>query len=59
MKHDKVARRAIMAKSVEEPVEDWVKKSLDGCGVKHFVKNAADNSGMGVSTMRLLEGSVV
>jgi len=30
-----------MVKSVEELVEDWTKKSLDDCGVKHFAKSAA------------------
>ena len=25
-----------MAKSVEEQVEEWAKKSLDDCGVRHF-----------------------
>ena len=33
-----------MAKSVEEPVEDWAKKSLDDHGVAHNPKNAAINS---------------
>lgn len=33
-----------MAKSVEEPVEDWAKKSLDDHGVAHSPKNAAINS---------------
>jgi len=33
-----------MAKSVEEPVEDWAKKSLDDHGVSHSPKNAAINS---------------
>ncbi len=33
-----------MAKSVEEQVEDWAKKSLDACGVRHFAKNAEINS---------------
>ena len=34
-----------MAKSVEEPVEDRAKKSLDDCDVGHFTeKNAAINS---------------
>lgn len=34
-----------MTKRVEEPVEDWVKKSLDDCDVRHFTeKNAAINS---------------
>jgi len=38
-----------MAKSVEELVEDWAKKSLDDCGVKHFAKNAAINSEIGAA----------
>ncbi len=33
-----------MAKSVEEPVEDWAKKSLDDYGVSHSPKNAAINT---------------
>lgn len=33
-----------MAKSVEEQVEDWAKKSLDDCGILHFAKNAEVNS---------------
>ena len=33
-----------MAKSVEEPVEDWAKKALDDHGVAHPSKNAAINS---------------
>ena len=36
-----------MAKSVEELVEDWAKKSLDDCGVRHFAKNAAINAEIG------------
>ena len=27
-----------MAKSVEEPVEDWAKKSMDDCDVGHFTE---------------------
>jgi len=38
-----------MAKSVEELVEDWAKKSLDDCGIKHFAKNAAINSEIGAA----------
>lgn len=33
-----------MAKSVEEPVEDWAKKSLNDYGVAYSSKNAAINS---------------
>lgn len=36
-----------MAKSVEEPVEDWAKKSLDDHGVAHSPKNAAINHEIG------------
>lgn len=36
-----------MAKSVEEPVEDWAKKSLDDHGVAHNPKNAAINHEIG------------
>lgn len=43
-KVDKFLRRIIMAKSVEEPVEDWAKKALDDHGVAHPSKNAAINS---------------
>ena len=47
-----------MAKSVEEPIENWAKKSLDDYGVRHFVKNAVVNSEIGISLMRILEGAV-
>lgn len=36
-----------MTKSVEEPVEDWAKKSLDDHGVAHSPKNAAINHEIG------------
>ncbi|MBO5775271.1 MAG: N-6 DNA methylase, partial [Kiritimatiellae bacterium] len=36
-----------MAKSVEEPVEDWAKKSLDDHGVAHSPKNAVINHEIG------------
>jgi len=38
-----------MSKSVEELVEDWAKKSFDGCDAKHFAKNAAINSEIGAA----------
>lgn len=31
-----------MAKSVEEPVEDWAKKSLDDHGVAPFTEECCD-----------------
>ena len=38
-----------MAKSVEEQVEEWAKKSLDDCGVRHFAKNAVINAEIGTA----------
>lgn len=38
-----------MAKSVEELVEDWAKKSLDKSGVTHYAKNAEINSEIGAA----------
>lgn len=38
-----------MAKSVEELVEDWAKKSLDKSGVMHYAKNAEINPEIGAA----------
>lgn len=46
-----------MAKSVEELVEDWAKKSLDNCGVKHFAKNAEINAEIGAALKTALSKS--